>query len=461
MVNAAVSWRVYRCVAVLVLVLGAAPAGAAAQPQLYRIFLQDGSTLVSYGEFARVADRVVFSIPVGAVDGSNLHLVSIAESLVDWPATDEYTLAVRAAQFAAAHGPDHFAMLGNRVTEALQDIRLTPEPARQLAMAEEARRNLARWPVENFGYRAEDVARMVDLFDEVISELRIAAGQPGFDLRLSARTIPPPLTPLLPPPGERESFEQAIQVARLAAEPAERVSLMQGTAALLREPARAGGWATGLYVRVSTDLAGEMRIEKQYQDLVARTIATAASRAERADVRGLQALTRATLEADDRLGRRRPHEMAALLAYLDMKLEDARNLRVARDFWAERRLLFQAYRRKVASPLDQLRQSRGWLTAVRDGSGTGSTALAREEQRLVMARRVFELAAPPAELEAVHSLYVAAFHMARRAAATRREAVLSKDPALAQEASSAAAGALIMLAQADEELARLMSAPNW
>ena len=34
---------------------------------LYRIFLTDGSTLVSYGDFARVADRVVFSIPVGAV----------------------------------------------------------------------------------------------------------------------------------------------------------------------------------------------------------------------------------------------------------------------------------------------------------------------------------------------------------------------------------------------------------
>src|SRR5687768_5399120 len=39
-----------------------APADAA----LYRIFLNDGSTLLSYGEFARVADRVVVSLPLGA-----------------------------------------------------------------------------------------------------------------------------------------------------------------------------------------------------------------------------------------------------------------------------------------------------------------------------------------------------------------------------------------------------------
>ena len=34
-------------------------------PTLYRVFLTDGSTLVSYGEFARVADLVVLSLPLG------------------------------------------------------------------------------------------------------------------------------------------------------------------------------------------------------------------------------------------------------------------------------------------------------------------------------------------------------------------------------------------------------------
>ena len=69
----------------------AAPTPAwAADALLYRIFLRDGSTLVSYGDFARVADRVVFSIPIGGLDGPSpaLRLVSISESSVDWERTD-------------------------------------------------------------------------------------------------------------------------------------------------------------------------------------------------------------------------------------------------------------------------------------------------------------------------------------------------------------------------------------
>ena len=44
-------------------------------------------------------------------------------------------------------------------------------------MAQEARGNLARWPSQNFGYRAAEVAQLTGMLDEVISELRVAAGQ--------------------------------------------------------------------------------------------------------------------------------------------------------------------------------------------------------------------------------------------------------------------------------------------
>jgi hypothetical protein len=449
---------------VLVLALvAAAGSGVRAQadePLFYRVFLQDGSALVSFGEFARVADRVVVTIPVGAMDGSNLQLVSIAESLVDWTRTDEYTTAVRATRYARTLGPEHFAQLGNRVAEALHDIRLTEDPVRQLAMAEEARRNLARWPSQNFGYRAEDVARMVDLFEEVISELRIASGQKGFDLELSARTAPPPPVPMLPLPTAHESFEQAFAVATLAADPAERTSLLETLAAALREPARGGGWAATLHARVAAALAAELRVERAYADLSTRTTRLALERAARSDVRGLEALIRATLDADDRLGRRRPHEIAGLLGFLDLKLVEARLARAAREAWAARRGLFEEYRQRIRSPLEQLRQSRGWLTAIRNGVAPNAAFLDREEQRTVMARRVFELVAPPAELDASHSLYTAAFHMARRAAAALRDAVSSNSAALAQDASAAAAGALMLLEQADDELARLMTAPG-
>lgn len=454
-------WSRFFVLASVIATCAAASARAAQGPTLlYRLFLQDGTVLVSYGEFARVADKVVFSIPIGAVDGSNLQLVSIPESLVDWQRTDEYTLAVRAAQFAATVGPHQFAMLGNRVTEALNEIRLIEDPARQLAMAEEVRRNLAKWPEENFNYRADDVARMVDLVDEVISELRIAAGGKAFDLRFSARTSPPPAVPLLPDPTPSETLQQAMTVAQLAPAPAEKMSLLQAIMNALREPAAAGGWAASLYARVTADVNSEQRIDRQYQDLVKRTMASAATRVAKADVAGIESLITSTLKADDRLGRKRPHEIASLLAYLDAKLEEARDIQEARQIWDARRALFEQYKRQTKSPLDQLRQSVGWLTDIRDGRGGDPGLLDRQEQRVVMARRVFELVPPPAELTAVQTVYTAAFHMARRAASTYRTAVSLKDSKMALDASSAAAGALMLLAQADDELARLIESPN-
>ena len=54
-------------------------AGAAADdPTLFRVFMKDGASLISYGECARVGDRVVFSMPTSASpDAPQLHLVNI------------------------------------------------------------------------------------------------------------------------------------------------------------------------------------------------------------------------------------------------------------------------------------------------------------------------------------------------------------------------------------------------
>ena len=64
---------------------------------LFRVFLKDGSSLVSYGELARVADRVVFSMPTAAsVDNPELHLVDISSDRVDWERTANYAESARA-----------------------------------------------------------------------------------------------------------------------------------------------------------------------------------------------------------------------------------------------------------------------------------------------------------------------------------------------------------------------------
>src|SRR4029079_12278129 len=87
---------------------------------LYRVFLTDGSTLVSYGEYARVSDRVVVSLPLGGTPASpRLQLLSIPATSVDWDRTDAYADAARAARFAATRGPDQYALLQQAVARAL------------------------------------------------------------------------------------------------------------------------------------------------------------------------------------------------------------------------------------------------------------------------------------------------------------------------------------------------------
>ena len=83
---------------------------AASDAVLYRVFLRDGSALVSYGEFARVADRVVVSVPIGEGATPALHLVSIAESAVDWERTDRYAEAARARRYADTRGESDFTL---------------------------------------------------------------------------------------------------------------------------------------------------------------------------------------------------------------------------------------------------------------------------------------------------------------------------------------------------------------
>ena len=53
---------------------------------LFRVFLNDGTAIVSYGEYARVGDRLVFSMPIGAVGADAgsppLHVVNLPVSAI-------------------------------------------------------------------------------------------------------------------------------------------------------------------------------------------------------------------------------------------------------------------------------------------------------------------------------------------------------------------------------------------
>jgi hypothetical protein len=432
----------------------------AADSVLYRLFLQDGTSIISYGEFARVAGRVVLSIPLG--DPSQppaLQLISIPETSVDWQRTDRYSQAVRAKRYGETRGENDFAMLSGRVTEALNQIALTPDPARRLAMAVEARGNLARWPYENFGYRAADVSQLVGMLDEVISELRVAAGQSSFDLSLVANVTVQTPEELLPEPSFQESMEQAVAAASAAAEPAERISLLDAVSAALQQPARAGGWAAALRLRATTALTEERRIDGAYQSLSSTTIASATARAQRGDVPGVQTVIRSVLKADDRLGRRRPQETSALLQMLDLRLDEARRVRLARDAWIVRSDSYRDYRAAIAPALAEFRASSALLESIRQLAGPEPRLLPRLEQHMIMARQQLAAITPPPDLQAVHALLTSTFQMAGRAASSRRNAISSGNLSLAWEASSAAAGATMLFQNAGDELDRLTTPP--
>jgi hypothetical protein len=458
-------------VAVSVALVAVPTPASAAEALLYRIFLRDGSTLVSYGDFARVADRVVFSIPIGGLDGPSpeLHLVSISESSVDWERTDQYAEATRARHYAATQGVVDFEALSTEVARALHDVATTKDPARRLALATEARRMLGTWPAAHHGYRASDVAQLTSLLDDAVGELRVAAGLPRVDLTLVAAASPlPPVVPELPPPTLRESIEQAFRAAAAADDPAERVSLLEAILAGLGSPEeRASGkssetatWTTLLHARASAALQLELKTDRSYHDLVSRVVTLADERARRADVNGIEKLVTTVLKTDDRLGRRRPQTTAALLATLDGRLDAARRLRLARDAWAMRRDGLSDYQRRMRPAIDRLRRSSAGLEQIRQLSGPSPDALTPLAARVTEAWREIKNVRPPAEAEAVHNLFVSALQLAIRAASSRRLAITGADMNTAWEASAAAAGALLMFERAQEDLRRLATPPG-
>src|SRR5687767_6350904 len=122
---------VFACVALL-----ASPASAAGEVTLFKLYLLDGSVLTSYGEFARVADSVVFSMPVGGGTADpRIHVTSVKAALVDWPRTDRYAVSARYQRYADTRGEEDFRILSNEVAVVLNEIALSTNRQQALALA--------------------------------------------------------------------------------------------------------------------------------------------------------------------------------------------------------------------------------------------------------------------------------------------------------------------------------------
>jgi hypothetical protein len=429
---------------------------------LYRIFLRDGGMLVSYGEFAQVADKVIASIPVGGSDQApTLHVLTIPSADVDWERTNAYVEAIRARRYAATRGEADFAAMSWQVADMLNRVGGLPDPARRLALAETARQRLIEWPQQHYGYRAAETAQMVTWLDQVVSELRIAAGQTRFDLAFVASApSAAPAVQLLPAPNFRERVEFGLIAARRTANAVERVSLLQAVLDSL-QPAAAldGAWVAAVRARASAELAAERKADGLYTALTGRVLARADALARQADVRGLEALVRSVLQEDETLGRSRPGQIAALLSTVDQRIDAARRFRLERDAWLLRASVRRAYWRDVRQGLDRLLGVRSWLEDVRQLAGPAPKSLRRLGEIAALAERDLAGVDAPEEVQAAHATLQSACALASRAGAMRTEALRAGSMDIAWQASSAAAGSLMLLDQAVAELRRITRAP--
>lgn len=447
------------------LLLWAAGAAAAQQqPPIYRIVLTDGQTLASYGEWTRVGDEVVFSLYLGDERGApRLHLATLAAGRVDWEATNREREAVHAAAYAARSGEADYAILTRDVTTRLNAIVQTEDRAEQLQHAEAARKLLAEWPAAHHHYRAREVQQFVSLLDDIVGELRASVpGARSFALDFGATTtdvLPPAPSP---PPTLQESIQQALLSARLTPAVDERRSLLETAERLLAGSADRlpRVWREPTLAAVRSELAVERKVDREYLKLQRVALRDTLRAASRADVRGVERALARARQRDERLGQRRTQMVADLVSRLETQLDATRRLRLARDQWAARVRVVKAYASAVDRPLDALADSRRALEDIRTLAGPSPRRLERLDRALTRAAAQARVVIAPSQASAVHGILTSALQLASTAVRLRTTAVATNDMPRAWEASSAAAGAMLLLDRAHTDLRALQERPS-
>jgi hypothetical protein len=446
--------RIVRRVAAFICAALALSSIATAQPAvsrvLFRVFLSDGRVLSSYGEWARLDDRVIFSMPTQlSREPVELHLVTIPSQRVDWPRTESYAESVRAAAYAATRGDADFTAFSSEVAKTLNEVAQISDPSLRLSTAERARQKLADWPAAHYGYRIGEVRDALAVLDEVISQLRISVGISRFDISLSAPLAAPPPPPL-PPPTDAELVEQLVAAASVAESPIDRLSLLQ---TVLRAIDRAvgllpGEWAERMRASVTGDLDRERRIERAYNDLRKSTLETAAKLAARGSMADLEKLRDKVRAEDKRLGGQRAGDIAALLATIDLEAATAVRMRETRRVWQKRSPAFRRYRRAMNGSFKTFDNAVVSLEQIKAMRGPQVTAITPLSKRLARAAKTVGKVTPPEELAAGHALIRSAWELADNALRLRADAVSQNSVDVAQRASSAAAGALMLYQRA-------------
>ncbi|HET9369736.1 MAG TPA: hypothetical protein VFO19_05790 [Vicinamibacterales bacterium] len=451
--------RRFAPLAALLTALVATGVGAGAQGDpastLFRVFLRDGQALPSYGDFAVVADRLVFTLAVGDAASPRLQLMSVPVANVDLDRTAKYSRSVRATHYAATRGEADYAAMTGEVSSAIEQLQRIDDPKRRLAVAEEAKRRLLAWSAENFSYRAKDIQQLAGLFDEVIAELRAAAGLSSFALELSTGPVVPELPPVLATPSLKESVELALGAAKATDLPEERLAILRAAFDAATSPE-----VLELRTAIGREILAESTATAAYAEFAQSILA----RAERAAAAGnVQVFSGMALEIgrhDEALGRRRPDVVRDLKEQISALLERAVARRLDLDRFALARERMVQYELDVRPALAGLDGLRPIVEHIRDQKAFGFERLEIAIRRLARLAEQLQQVEPPEDVADLHATFVSAFHMAAHACDQRRLAVITAKESHDREASAAAAGSLLLLSDARRELLTRMFPPR-
>jgi hypothetical protein len=144
--------------------------------------------------------------------------------------------------------------------------------------------------------------------------------------------------------------------------------------------------------------------------------------------------------------------MGVLVGELQRHLDSARRLRLMRDRWSRSEQAFREYRAAVSGALADLDRLRPRLDDVRALAGPAVATLPGLVQRFERVYRKLKVVIPPEELAAAHATLISAAELGQQAVRTRERATVTGDVSLAWDASAAAAGAVMMLAQGRQQI---------
>jgi len=212
--------------------------------------------------------------------------------------------------------------------------------------------------------------------------------------------------------------------------------------------------------QVERSLRQELTVDRQYASLSQRVVNQAAEYANRAAIGDLEKLAAKIPKEDARLGQKRPEMIQSLNGAVQTQLLAARRLRLLRDQWLLRQTSYRAYQRSVQSQILLLVKSQPMLDSIRRLDGPPPDRLLALRTQLSGGAERLERVRTPEYLRGIHDLLVGTWRFADNATRARVKAIEGGDPAAAWEASSAAAGALMMLSRVQSEIRTLIEPPR-